>query len=90
MPFRENWRPADAAAAVIGFIVTAALTTAAVTSQSGNARTILLVGVVSTVAVVWLLSKLPKTRPGARTRLRWWSQNLRARVYSTHPDVDIP
>lgn len=90
LPFRENWRPADAAAAVIGFIATAGATTAAVTSQSGDARTILLVGVCATAAAVWLLAKLPKTRPGARTRLRWWSTNLRPRLHSTHPDTDIP
>ena len=62
LPFKEKWRAPDAAAAVIGFIVTGALVTANLTS--GYALRILIAGAVLTAAAVWLLSKLPR-HPGA-------------------------
>ena len=40
--------------------------------ESGNALTILVVGVLVTVAAVLALSKLPATRPSLTTRLNWW------------------
>ena len=45
---------------------------------------ILVAGVVITVVAVLLLSKLPATRPSLRTRARWWWENLRPQVISSH------
>ena len=45
LPFKENWRPPDAIAALIGFVVTASLVT--FNLQSGNALTILVAGVIA-------------------------------------------
>jgi hypothetical protein len=78
MPLREKWRPPDAIAAVIGFIATGAATTAELTS--GHALTILCAGTVSTMAAIWLLAKLPATRPTLVTRARWLWARLRPRV----------
>jgi hypothetical protein len=78
LPFKERWRAPDAAAAVIGFIVTGATVTANLTS--GYALRILIGGAVLTVAAVWLLSKLPATRPTLVTRVRWFCADLRPRV----------
>jgi hypothetical protein len=83
LPFRENWRPPDAIAAVVGFLSTAALVT--VNLDGGNALTILIIGVAVTALAVVLLSKLPATRPSVRTRLRWWLADLRPRVSCSHP-----
>ena len=74
LPFKEKWRPADAAAAVIGFLGTGAAVTANL--ESGYALRILIVGVVVTVSAVWLLAKLPATRPSVATRVRWLWRNL--------------
>lgn len=74
LPFKEKWRPADATAAVIGFIGTAAGVTANL--DSGYALRILIVGVVLTVCAVWLMSKLPATRPSLATRVRWLWRNF--------------
>ena len=82
LPFKEKWRAPDAAAAVIGFLTTGAAVTANLTS--GYALRLLLLGVVLTVAAVWLLSKLPATRPTLVTRARWWAENTRPRVSSSH------
>ena len=78
LPFKEKWRALDAAAAVIGFMATGSAVTANLTS--GYALRILIVGVVLTVAAVWLLSKLPSTRPTLATRARWLCSDLRPRV----------
>ena len=77
LPFKEKWRAPDAAAAVVGFIATGAAVTANLTS--GNALLILIVGVVLTVAAVWLLSKLPAIRPSLITRAHWWARNMLSR-----------
>jgi len=82
LPFKEKWRAADAAAAVIGFIATGAAVTAHL--ASGDALRILVVGVVLTVAAVWLAAKLPATRPSLATRTQWWWHNLRPRTSSSH------
>jgi hypothetical protein len=82
LPFKEKWRAPDAAAALIGFIVTASLAT--LNLESGNALLILFVGAALTGAAVWLLSKLPATRPSLRTRLDWWLADLRPRVSCSH------
>lgn len=82
LPFKEKWRAPDAAAAVIGFIATSSAVTANLTS--GHALRILIVGVVVTVAAVWLLSKLPTARPALIVRARWAWANLRPRVTSSH------
>jgi hypothetical protein len=82
LPFKEKWRAPDAAAAVIGFIATGAAVTAHLTS--GYALRILIVGAALTVAAVWLLSKLPATRPSLAVRTRWLAANLRPRVTCSH------
>jgi hypothetical protein len=82
LPFKEKWRAGDAAAAVIGFIATGAAVTANLTS--GYALRILVVGVVLTVAAVWLAAKLPTSRPSLATRARWWLRNTLPRVSSSH------
>jgi hypothetical protein len=78
MPFREKWRAPDATGAVVGFMATGAATTAELTS--GHALTILCAGTGLTVSAVWLLSKLPATRPSLGTRARWAWARLRPRV----------
>ena len=82
MPFRKRWRAPDAAAAVIGFIATGAATTAGLTS--GHAVLILITGSGLTAAAVWLLAKLPATRPSLGTRGRWMWARLRPRVHASH------
>ncbi|MDT5059002.1 MAG: hypothetical protein QOF66_7368 [Mycobacterium sp.] len=82
LPFKEKWRAPDAAAAVIGFIVTGAAVTANLTT--GYALRILIVGATLTVTTVWLLSKLPATRPTLATRARWFCADLRPRVSCSH------
>ena len=77
LPFKEKWRAPDAAAALIGFVVTASLVT--FNLESGSALIILVVGVAVTAAAVWLLSKLPASRPSIRTRIKWWLADLRPR-----------
>jgi hypothetical protein len=81
-PFKEKWGKADATAALIGFVVTASLAT--FNLESGNALIILVVGFAVTAAAVWLLSKLPATRPSLRTRLDWWLADLRPRASCSH------
>jgi hypothetical protein len=83
LPFKEKWRAADATAAVTGFIATGAAVTANL--NSGHALQILILGVVLTMAVVWLLSKLPSTRPSLPVRVRWVWRNARPRVRCSHP-----
>ncbi|KUI36189.1 hypothetical protein [Mycobacterium sp. GA-2829] len=83
LPFKEKWRPADAAAAVIGFLGTGAAVTANLTS--GHALLILIVGALLTVTAVWLLGKLPSTRPSLTTRVQWWWANTVPRLTSSHP-----
>jgi hypothetical protein len=82
LPFKEKWRAPDAAAAVIGFIATGAAVTANLTS--GYALRILIVGAALTVAAVWLLSKLPATRPSLTVRAGWLLANLCPRVTCSH------
>jgi hypothetical protein len=82
LPFKEKWRAVDAAAAVIGFIATGAAVTANLTS--GYALRILVVGVVLTIAAVWLAAKLPATRPSLAARTLWWWRNTLPRVSSSH------
>lgn len=82
LPFKEKWRAPDAAAAVVGFIATSSAVTANLTS--GHALRILIIGVVVTVAAVWLLSQLPTTRPSLTVRTRWMFANLRPRVTRSH------
>jgi len=81
LPFKEKWRAPDAIAAVVGFIATGGLVTANI--ESGNAFRILIIGAVLTVSAVWLLSKLPATRPSLRTRAQWWWHNLRPQTISS-------
>jgi hypothetical protein len=83
LPFKEKWRAADAAAAVIGFVGTAGLVTAHL--DSGYALGILVIGIAITVTAVWLLSKLPSARPSLATRAVWMWANVRPRVSSSHP-----
>jgi hypothetical protein len=83
LPFKENWRPPDAIAALVGFVVTAALVT--FNLQSGNALTILVAGVILTATAVLALSKLPASRPSLPTRLNWWLADLRPQVSCSHP-----
>ena len=85
LPFKEKWRAPDAAAAVIGFIATGAAVTANLTS--GYALRILIIGAILTVAAVWLLSKLPSTRPSLTIRVLWIWANLRPRTTSSHSSV---
>jgi hypothetical protein len=80
MPFREKWRAPDAVAAVIGFMATGTATTAGLTS--GHAIMILAAGTLLTVGAVWLLAKLPATRPSLVTRLTWIWARLRPRVHN--------
>jgi hypothetical protein len=82
LPFKEKWRAPDAAAAVVGFIATGAAVTSGL--NSGHALGILVVGVVLTVMAVWLLAKLPSTRPSLATRARWMWANMRPRVRCSH------
>src|ERR1700676_4293374 len=82
LPFKEKWRAPDATAAVIGFIATGAAVTTNLTS--GHALSILIIGVVLTVAAVWLLAKLPPTRPSPATPARWLWSNTRPGVRSSH------
>jgi hypothetical protein len=82
LPFKEKWRLPDACAALIGFIVTGAAVTANL--DSGRALLILVTGVVVTAAAVWLLSKLPASRPSIATRLVWFVADVRPRVSCSH------
>ena len=82
LPFKEKWRAPDATAALVGFVVTASLVT--LNLESGSVLIILVVGAAVTAAAVWLLSKLPATRPSIRTRLDWWLADLRPRVSCSH------
>jgi hypothetical protein len=82
LPFKEKWRAPDAAAAVVGFVVTGTAVTANL--SSGYALRILIAGAVLTVAAVWLLSKLPAARPTLLTRARWLGADLRPRVSCSH------
>jgi hypothetical protein len=82
LPFKEKWRAPDAAAALVGFIVTGSLVT--MNLESGSALLILVAGVAVTAAAVWLLSKLPALRPSIRTRLNWWLADLRPQVSCSH------
>jgi hypothetical protein len=75
LPFKEKWRAPDAVAAVVGLIGTGAAVTA--TLDGGYALRILVIGIALTVTAVWLLSKLPSTRPSLTTRAAWAWQNLR-------------
>jgi hypothetical protein len=83
LPFKEKWRAPDAIAGISGVLITAGLVTANLTS--GHAGTILAVGVVLTVVSVWLLSKLPTSRPSLITRAAWTLENLVPQVSSSHP-----
>ena len=85
LPFKEKWRAPDAAAAVIGLVVTAGLVTAHL--DSGYALRILVVGIAITVTAVSLLSKLPSARPSLSTRTVWMWANARPRVCSSHPRI---
>jgi hypothetical protein len=82
LPFKEKWRAPDAAAAVIGLIATGAAVTANI--DSGHGLVILVVGILVTVTVVWLLSKLPSTRPSLSTRAAWWWENVHPRPSCSH------
>jgi hypothetical protein len=82
LPFKEKWRAPDATAAVVGLIVTAGLVTAHL--DTGYALRTLVVGIALTVTAVWLLSKLPSTRPSLSTRAVWTWANTRPRVVSSH------
>ena len=73
LPFKEKWRAPDAIAAVLGFVVTGSLVTANITNGASAFR-ILILGVVITVAAVWLLSKLPATRPSLRQAEQCWKE----------------
>ncbi len=75
LPFKEKWRAPDATAAVIGLSGTGSAVTAAL--DSGYALRILVIGIALTVTAVWLLSKLPSTRPSLTTRAVWMWQNIR-------------
>jgi hypothetical protein len=75
LPFKEKWRTPDAVAAVVGLIVTGAAVTG--TLDSGYALRILVMGIALTVTAVWLLSKLPSTRPSLTTRAVWGWGNIR-------------
>jgi len=86
LPFKERWRLPDACAALIGFIVTGAAVT--LNLDSGRALLILVVGGAVTAAAVWLLSKLPASRPSIRTRFAWILADLRPRVSCSHPPND--
>ena len=83
-PFKEKWRPADAGAAVAGFIITGTLVTSQL--QSGHALAILGCGAALTAAAVAVASRLPHTRPSVPTRLRWWWADLHPRVSGSHPE----
>jgi hypothetical protein len=83
LPVKENWRAPDAIAALVGLSVTAILVT--FNLDSGNALSILVIGVVVTVAAVIALSKLPATRPSLSTRLNWFLADLRPQVSCSHP-----
>ena len=83
LPFKEKWRLADACAALIGFIVTGAAVT--LNLEGGHALAILATGVIVTATAVWLLSKLPASRPSIRTRIAWFLADLRPRVSCSHP-----
>jgi hypothetical protein len=83
LPFKEKWRAPDAIAGIGGVLLTGGLVTANL--DSGNAGTILAVGAVLTVVLVWLLSKLPTSRPSLITRAAWAWENLRPQVSSSHP-----
>jgi xanthine/uracil/vitamin C permease (AzgA family) len=83
LPGKENWRAPDAIAALVGLSVTAILVT--VNLDGGNALSILVIGVVVTVAAVIVLSKLPATRPSLSTRLNWFLADLRPQVSCSHP-----
>ena len=84
LPFKEKWRPADAGAAVAGFVITGALVTSGL--QSGHALAILVCGALLTAAAVALLSRLPHARPSMPNRLRWWWADLRPQVSGSHPE----
>jgi hypothetical protein len=88
LPFKEKWRAPDATAAVVGLLVTTGLVTAHL--DSGYALRILVVGIALTVTAVWLLSKLPSTRPSLSTRAVWMWANTRPRVVSSHPPKPHP
>lgn len=77
LPFKEKWRAPDATAAVVGLIATGSAVTA--TLDSGYALRILAIGIALTVTAVWLLSKLPSTRPSLATRAVWAWENIRPR-----------
>lgn len=83
LPFKEKWRLPDALAALLGFIVTAALVTAHL--EDGDALTILAVGAAATATAVWALGRMPVVRPSVRTRISWWLANFRPRVWCSHP-----
>jgi hypothetical protein len=82
LPFKEKWRLPDAAALLVGFVLTSSLVT--LNLQSGHALIIAVIGAGLTAIAVWALSKLPATRPTLRTRVRWWLADLRPRVVCSH------
>ena len=77
LPFKEKWRVPDATAAVVGLIATGAAVTANL--DSGYALRILVIGIALTITAVWLLSKLPPTRPSLITRALWTWETIRPR-----------
>jgi len=87
LPFKEKWRLPDAAAALIGFVLTCALVT--VNLENGNALRFLVLGVALTSVAVWALGKLPAVRPSLRTRGAWWLANARPHVACTHPPESV-
>jgi hypothetical protein len=82
LPFKEKWRAPDAVAAVVGLIGTGAAVTA--TLDGGYALRILVIGIALTVTAVWLLSKLPSTRPSLTTRALWMWENIRPRPHTSY------
>ena len=82
LPFKEKWRLPDAAAALLGFVITSSLVT--LNLEDGDAITVGVTGFGLTTVAVWAASKLPATRPSIRTRLHWWLADLRPRVSCSH------
>jgi len=81
LPGKAKWRLADAAAFVLGALITGALVTFYITADNwGVALGCLVVGSCLTLAAVVALSMLPVLRPAPIVRAVWFATNLAPRV----------
>ena len=81
LPGKTKWRLPDAAAFIIGMIITGTIVTADITAADPlSALYALLIGGTLTCAAVILLGRLPVTRPAPIVRALWMAANLYPRI----------